>query len=181
MNTQLKLSKKEVQSIECIIKGVEIVETKLKAVLEKQQDEKERPNLLRWECYEILQHIGPFWKESILLAFASSPTFLYNNCDGVNGSKLWSSYAVQQYTQWQGQIQTIMGDIIKSISQNQYGSSSFVVQRLLNGSEIQKYLPNIPKGKGFHTVMRAQEKWQVTNMMLPSLSDDLKDNIRDGR
>lgn len=92
---------------------------------------------LRWLCYMIIQRIGPYWKDSLILALSSSPEF-----DPLE--------AVNRYTGLVSSFKDLVGLSGKLLD----------LKPVLNGGQIKKVLPGI-QGEYFREVLKAQERWQV--------------------
>jgi tRNA nucleotidyltransferase/poly(A) polymerase len=154
LNTRLKLSKGEVQSIESIIKGTDGIQSLLQLQEHEQEDHiiegRDFQDSIRWSYYQTLKQIGPLWKESLLLWLVLSCQEAHKQG---NGKPLSAQEAVDQYVQLQNRIEAV-GLNSETIHK---------IQPMLNGSQVQKILPRLPKGVAFKSIMNAQEQWQVSN------------------
>ena len=153
----LKLPKLDIRSIEYVTKGVgalgSFLETQsdhnIQTILQSRKSFHEIPpheqywqemSDLRWKCYNVLKPIGPLWKETLILALASS--------------KQGISESVNQYTDWVTVIEDRLG--LGEILGNSKG-----VKPLLNGAQVlDRALPGV-HGEGFKLIMEAQEEWQI--------------------
>eukprot|EP00980_Cylindrotheca_fusiformis_P018115 scaffold5818_cov84-Cylindrotheca_fusiformis.AAC.7 len=87
--------------------------------------------------------------------------------------------AMDQYVQLQNRMDAVglnSASIHGDGGSNKNNKMSF--SPLLNGSQIQKALPNIPKGIAFRDIMTAQERWQVQNAIRINKNNDNKDQLR---
>jgi len=116
----------------------------------------------RWLCYRILKRIGPFWKESLILALASSS---YSSAQ-----KYTTSEAVQLYQDLVTGLRDPLGLQEETI---------FSLKPLLNGSQIQSRALPGASGKSFRKIMQAQEKWQVTYKPHPEQDADQEQELID--
>ena len=178
LTVALKRPTSDTQSIERIIAGVQMLrdfllaesehEGNIRTTLEQLVDgqnitfassiseTKDHPSWnklssLRWDVYQMLKEIGPFWKESLLLALANEDDMPLRDKQ-------------IEYQQWVYWIEVRLGLTEKVLFDPQ---TSFSKNPLLNGSEIsQSVLPRLQPGRDFQRIMKAQEEWQVRNNAL---------------
>jgi tRNA nucleotidyltransferase/poly(A) polymerase len=165
LNTRLKLSKGEVQSIESIIKGMDGIQSLMQLQEHEQEDRiiagRNFQYSVRWSYYQTLKQIGPLWKESLLLSLVLSRRQKAHQQG--NGKPLSAQEAVDQYIQLQNRIEAV----------GLNSETMHKIQPMLNGSQVQKILPRIPKGVAFKSIMNAQEQWQVSNNNAWTLTESL--------
>ena len=163
MTSRLKRPASDTQAIERILAGSNKVGFVLEELLKvevKPNDTKQQTTTvadLRWLCYQILKPIGPFWKESILLALLEA--------EGAAVAETISHQAKLHKTE--RKFRTLISVLLDSdgLGLKQFlddGTSSFSFKPIMNGSDIQRILPSV-SGEGFRQVMNAQEEWQLRN------------------
>ncbi|KAL3930807.1 MAG: hypothetical protein SGBAC_011605, partial [Bacillariaceae sp.] len=159
LNSKLKLSKNDVQSIESIIRGLEAVPELL--YLEEEDsitrkglyENKEIQQAQRLAYYEALVKVGPLWKETMLLHLAIG-------CHKRDGS-MSIEKAINVFKMLQSKIRNLGLD---SSGGGNY-DSIFGLHPLLTGSEIMNdTLPRLLQGKLFKEVMEEQKRWQVRHL-----------------
>lgn len=175
LNTQLFLSKGEVQTIESIIKGTNGIQSLL------QQMDTAESNIedLRWSYYQTLKQVGPLWKESLLLSLVLSYSQEVEQKEGTTTTNSAAAaaaleVALNQYVELQNKMDAV-GLNSSNILQNK-------IPPLLNGSQVQEILPRVPKGIAFKNIMKAQERWQVShNAISQSGEEEEEDYSRNER
>lgn len=120
LNSKLKISKSNVQSIESILKGLDVV-PKLLLNLESNNtpkgmvDEYEMKQTERLAYYEALVQVGPLWKEAAVLHLAK----VCQKGDGMSVEK-----AISEFKRLQSKIRNLGLDLDGKIDGGNYGNIS---------------------------------------------------------
>lgn len=160
LNSKLKISKSDVQSIESIIKGLDIVPTLLNLernvpeYMSEFETKYETQQAERLTYYEALLQVGPLWKEALLLHLAVG-------CQKRDGS-MSVEKAIHEFQKLQSKIRNLR---LESDGSGNY-DNIFGLHPLLTGSELmnEENLPRLPQGKSFKEVMEEQKRWQICHL-----------------
>jgi tRNA nucleotidyltransferase/poly(A) polymerase len=109
----------------------------------------------RRQCSEILRKVGPLWRAALFLAMSEHIT------DALEGDL---EYVIE------GDVFDETQDMSRQREIDRYDAFATAMQRLgligiwnerplLDGGEVKKVLPNLPKGPAFREVMDEQEEW----------------------
>jgi len=160
LNSKLKMSKSDVQSIESIIKGLDTIPELLnldERIPKGWDDKDESQQAQRLAYYEALVRVGPLWKETLLLHLAIG-------CQqGQDGGSMSIEKAIQDFQKLQSKIRNLGLD--SNGGGNNHYDNIFGLHPILTGSELMNdTLPRLSQGRLFKEVMEEQKRWQVRHL-----------------
>ena len=124
----------------------------------------------RLACSKIMQRVGPLWRASMTLSIAEQLVELEATDYVIEGDVLDEAQSEERL----GVIQRY--DIFATALQKLSLIGIWNEKPLMDGGEVKKILPNIPKGPAFRDVMDEQHSWMIVNPM--GSPHDLQDHLQ---
>jgi hypothetical protein len=111
----------------------------------------------RLTCSKIMIRIGPLWRAAMTLSIAEQLVELETTDYVIEGDVMDEAQSEERL----GAIERF--DIFATALQQLSLIGIWNLKPLMDGGEIKKLLPNIPKGPVFREVMDEQQSWMITH------------------